>query len=320
VPKIRKWTHHEALEWIEAVLSEYHAPAITFSELSFIKTELAALPIRKDNYGLVHYDFEPDNVFYDAKSKTCAVIDFDDSMYHWYALDLEQVFDCLDDALDNAKSKAAKEAFINGYQTEYRYSEETEKTLPIMRRFIDLFSYARLIRSVAESFPNEPDWLIGLRKKLNAVLKKLEAKMLKSECSVFAKNAIDWAMAHSGSTAYCFRCLGFIEDALERSNCIEIFGGDSAKESADMYEAYKNTDVPPAGAFVFYDCSGDINGTNRNWGHVGLSLGNGKVIHAWDKVRTDHYLDMENMISAPGWSHPRFIGWVPVERMLVGFK
>jgi len=33
--------------------------------------------------------------------------------------------------------------------------------------------------------------------------------------------------------------LAFAEDALERSNNIEIFGGDSAKKSADLYEAYK---------------------------------------------------------------------------------
>lgn len=101
---------------------------------------------------------------------------------------------------------------------------------------------------------------------------------------------------------------------------IEIFGGDLAKESADLYEAYKNTDVPPAGAFVFYDCSGDIDGEYRNWGHVGLSMGNAKVFHAWDKVRVENYLDIENLISAPGWNQPRFIGWVPIERVLVGFK
>ncbi|MEA4961132.1 MAG: hypothetical protein VB114_05645, partial [Lutispora sp.] len=34
--------------------------------------------------------------------------------------------------------------------------------------------------------------------------------------------------------------MAFAEDALERSNNIEIFGGDSAEESADLYEAYKH--------------------------------------------------------------------------------
>lgn len=319
-PKTKKWTHTDVLEWTKAALTEYNAPAAAFLELTVIRNELAALPVRKDNYGLVHYDFEPDNVFYDPSSNTCAVIDFDDSMYHWYALDLEQVFDCLGDKLSHAELQPAKEAFINGYKTEYCYSEETSKLLPIMRRFIDLFSYARLIRSVSESFPDEPEWLVGLRKKLNIIIENLEAGISKNGNDVIVQNSINWAVGHLGSKEYCFHCLGFVEDALERSNNIEIFGGDSAKESADMYEAYRNVNTPPAGTFVFYDCFGDINGENRNWGHVGLSLEDGKVIHAWDQVRIDHYLAIEKLTSAPGWSQPQFIGWVPLERILEGFK
>jgi len=42
----------------------------------------------------------------------------------------------------------------------------------------------------------------------------------------------------TGSSALLveYICLAFVEDALERSNEIEIFGGDTAKESADLYE------------------------------------------------------------------------------------
>ena len=36
-----------------------------------------------------------------------------------------------------------------------------------------------------------------------------------------------------GSTEYAGWCLAFIEDALEISNHIEIYGGDSAKESCE---------------------------------------------------------------------------------------
>ncbi len=54
------------------------------------------------------------------------------------------------------------------------------------------------------------------------------------------------------------KSLGFIEDSLERSNNIEIFGGDSAKESAILYAAHENTGLPPEGTFVFYDCAGEV--------------------------------------------------------------
>jgi cell wall-associated NlpC family hydrolase len=91
-----------------------------------------------------------------------------------------------------------------------------------------------------------------------------------------------------------------------------------AKESADLYEAHKHTDIPRKGNFVFYDCFGVINNEYKNWGHVGLSIGNGEVIHAWDKVRIDNYLDVVKLMAAPGWEKPKFIGWVPLERIMLG--
>lgn len=131
-------------------------------------------------------------------------------------------------------------------------------------------------------------------------------------------NSIMWALSHLNSTAYTFMCLGFVEDALERSNSIEIFGGDSAKESADLYEAHRFKGMPPKGSFVFYDCVGVIKGITKNWGHVGLATDDGKVIHAWDKVRIDDYREIENLATAPGWDKPQYIGWVPLERILIG--
>lgn len=131
-------------------------------------------------------------------------------------------------------------------------------------------------------------------------------------------NSIKWALNHLDSTDYTFRCLGFVEDALERSNSIEIFGGDTAKESADLYEAHRLNGMPPRGTFVFYDCTGEIQGTTKNWGHVGLATDGGKIIHAWDKVRIDDYKEIEDLPTAPGWEKPKYIGWVPLERILVG--
>ncbi|HZH62705.1 MAG TPA: hypothetical protein VEY70_24745, partial [Metabacillus sp.] len=91
-------------------------------------------------------------------------------------------------------------------------------------------------------------------------------------------------------------------------------------ESANIYEANKHRGMPPKGTFVFFDCVGIINGERKNWGHVGLSIGAGEVIHAWDKVRIDHYLNVEKLTTAPGWGKPKFIGWVPVERIMQGFQ
>ena len=72
---------------------------------------------------------------------------------------------------------------------------------------------------------------------------------------------------------------------------------------------------PDRGAFVFYDCICNSENGQVNWGHCGISLGDGNVIHAWDVVRKDNYPEIENMTALSGY-HPKYIGWVPLERVL----
>lgn len=178
-PKTKKWTHSEVLDWIASALSEYNAPDYVVSELIAIKSELDGLPANHNNYGLVHYDFELDNVFYDKEKKTCSVIDFDDGMYHWYALDIEQVFDSLEEKLSGEALQIAKNEFVRGYQEKHCYTQEMNTSRPLMRRFINLYGYARLIRSVAEKFADESEWLVELRKKLDKSILEKEASMLR---------------------------------------------------------------------------------------------------------------------------------------------
>ena len=123
---------------------------------------------------------------------------------------------------------------------------------------------------------------------------------MNTEFETYIANAIRWAQEHLGATEYARRCLAFVEDAYEESNHVEIFGGSSAQESADEYGAAQNRGEPPIGAFVFYACSGPIRDEIKDWGHVGLCIGEGKVIHAWDKVRIEDYLDVQNLTPAAG--------------------
>jgi cell wall-associated NlpC family hydrolase len=138
------------------------------------------------------------------------------------------------------------------------------------------------------------------------------------EYTTYTHKAVDWAMDRLGSPDYATRCLAFVEDAYERANDVEIFGGDHAAESAEQYGARAGLGEPPLGAFVFYDTTGTLGGERRNWGHVGLCVGAGQVVHAWDEVRVDHYLDVERLESAPGWEAPSYAGWAPVERVFEG--
>lgn len=124
-----------------------------------------------------------------------------------------------------------------------------------------------------------------------------------------------WAKQHIGSTSYAGWCLAFIEDALEKSNHIEIFGGDCAKASCELYKDALHTGIPEKGSFVFYDCLCLHDHELMNWGHCGIALEDGLVIHAWDVVRVDHYLEIESLQASSG-DYPKYIGWVPLERVL----
>ena len=132
---------------------------------------------------------------------------------------------------------------------------------------------------------------------------------------ILIDNMIAWAENKIGNDLYAGWCLSFIEDALEKSSGIEIFGGDSAKESAGLYADAMRAGLPERGSFVFYDClcPGEDGPVNR--GHCGIGLGDGRVIHAWDRVRIDDYRKIEQMTAVTG-DHPRYIGWVPVSRVL----
>ena len=129
------------------------------------------------------------------------------------------------------------------------------------------------------------------------------------------ENMIRWAESKLGSRKYAGWCLSFIEDALEISNGIEIFGGDSAKESCEMYKDALQGGTPERGSFVFYDCLCRGENGPVNWGHCGISLGDGRVIHAWDKARIDHYQEIEKL-TAPTGDHPKYLGWIPLKRVL----
>lgn len=172
--KSAKWDYSDALIWVENILSEYHASDSVQQELIALRADLSALAKSNAAYGLVHYDFEPDNVFFDAEQELCNVIDFDDGMYHFFALDVEQAFGELRDALSPSDAKRAEDHFLRGYREERELTPETLETLPLMRRFVDLFRYARIIRSAAETFESEPEWMTGLRGILGSMTREYE--------------------------------------------------------------------------------------------------------------------------------------------------
>ncbi|MGN7760738.1 phosphotransferase enzyme family protein [Paenibacillus sp. 22594] len=166
----KRWTHSEVLEWIRRVLRPHPEQTAAWAETERLADYFSTIPVTPANYGLIHYDFELDNIFYDQTQDTVNVIDFDDAMYHWYAVDIEQALDSLLEAVATAEQDHKKERFREGYASRYDLSEDGP-SLSACRRFADLYRYARILRSTAEQWEHEPEWLLALRSRLDSSLK-----------------------------------------------------------------------------------------------------------------------------------------------------
>lgn len=170
----------DALERTRNALKEYNCPECAFMRLDSVEKELAALAKTGENFGLVHYDFETDNVFYNPDCAKCSVIDFDDSMYHWYAVDIEQALDSILNEGGEAVYPAARQAFLAGYTTEHTFDERDEAALGAMRRFCDIYAYARLRHCLSAPTDPQPRWMVELGKKLSEKAAFMEAEFVKN--------------------------------------------------------------------------------------------------------------------------------------------
>lgn len=177
--KHKRWSWKEVLDWCCVIISDFPGEEAALLEVKLLRRYLSGLAVTNDNYGLVHYDFETDNVYFDKLTEGYHVIDFDDAMYHWFAMDIDQALDSLQDDMEQENCNQAKVCFISGYRSEWEISDETLSLLPVFRRFAKLYSYTRIRRSMSEAWHNEPEWMLKLRSRLD--------KAIKSRSSDFGK-------------------------------------------------------------------------------------------------------------------------------------
>lgn len=161
-----RWSYEDVLLWIEKELSNFPDEILAIQEVKILKEYLPKLPKNDQNFGLIHYDFELDNIFYDQATDTLNIIDFDDAMYHWYAMDIEQALDSIMNDSSCENYSLMKDVFIEGYREEFNVTDDILSLLPIFRRFANLYGYVRILQSSAEVWNNEPEWLVHLRGKL----------------------------------------------------------------------------------------------------------------------------------------------------------
>jgi Ser/Thr protein kinase RdoA (MazF antagonist) len=168
-------THADVMDWTGRTLEDLGDHEQALAELTLVREYFRAPPRSRENYGLIHYDFETDNVFLDEATGTMSVIDFDDAMYHWYGMDVEQAIDSLAESVPGQDAGAVTSVFLEGYGRESPVDELMLEHLPAFRRFANLYGYARIERSIAETWRNEPEWMQGLRHKLASALARRSA-------------------------------------------------------------------------------------------------------------------------------------------------
>ena len=155
------------LNWVGEILPTEETAA--HQTLAALQQQLHQLPTKGDTVGLIHYDFELDNLLWDGEQ--VGIIDFDDSAVYPLVADiafaLSDLFDDNPAQVDLAQETFAH--FVNGYRTARPLPAEELQLIPLFLRVQNLVTYARLYRALTPVNPaGELPWMAGLRAKLAA--------------------------------------------------------------------------------------------------------------------------------------------------------
>lgn len=134
--------------------------------LARLKPQLAALPVDEHCFGLIHYDFELDNLLW---NKQIHVIDFDDCAHYWFVSDIAFALrDLFDDHADRINITDARfQAFVCGYRMARTVTDEELRQLPLFLQLHHLVTFTKLLRATDINDPSAaPAWVVDLRARL----------------------------------------------------------------------------------------------------------------------------------------------------------
>ena len=89
-------------------------------------------------------------------------------------LEAGQTFTLTTEEIEGDAFEQAKKYFLQGYESEKALEPDYEPKCRLMRRFCNLFSYARLVYCIAEEVPDAPEWMVSLRNRLTLKIQYLE--------------------------------------------------------------------------------------------------------------------------------------------------
>ncbi len=154
---------------------------LVLREAEALEKKLQMLPTSNAYYGLIHFDFEPDNIVW--SDGNIGIFDLDDCAYDWYAMDISNalssgLFEDQIELFDTADTRFR--LFVEGYRSVRNIEEQEIKWMPLFLRLDNLISFARICRSIAgQPIENEPEWMLKLRQKLDQSLNKYRDSFLR---------------------------------------------------------------------------------------------------------------------------------------------
>jgi len=169
IKNVNRRNHLDYINLIEQRLLNYCPNKDMIQAFLKIKEEFLKMPVTDGNYGLIHYDAELDNVFYD-KEAGFSFIDFDDCHYNFYALDIERSLNEVE-RLD----KRLMGTFLEGYK---EYMSIDELNYDFFKKLSFIEQYANIYYTLSEDVKEKPEWMEDIVEELTTMIRKFEEAVL----------------------------------------------------------------------------------------------------------------------------------------------
>lgn len=176
----KPFSYEKHLQFIKKMIIE--EDSYIQQELEAIETWMLHLPKTEENYGVIHFDFELDNLIWTEGQ--FEIIDFEHCSYYWYTADIAFALrDLFETGFDAAHPHF--QSFLKGYKEEKNISGNYAEEIPMFLRFHQLFILATLLKTLdvnVEVEQQNPEWVVNLANRLDQKVKGYRS-MLRQKCN-----------------------------------------------------------------------------------------------------------------------------------------
>jgi Ser/Thr protein kinase RdoA (MazF antagonist) len=131
------------------------------------------------SFGIIHFDYDPDNLFYDKDRHTINLIDFESTLQSYHMHEVYNVFEAWYDEYNLPEDKADffKHLFINTYQDIHPAFIYKDAYEPIFKRVNRLVQYIQLSHCLSDIPEDEEPWMEDLAIRYSLYIHQYESTM-----------------------------------------------------------------------------------------------------------------------------------------------